>query len=84
MDYKLQLHNEHLQDLVRECHLLCSLKFARSFFIVTGKKFTCILQICCCQEVPSVKQKVITGNPFVGRPLRLLCKEADGTESCFL
>lgn len=49
------------------------LKFASSFFILKWKKkIKCILQICCCQEVPSVKQKVIAGNPFVDRPLRLL------------
>lgn len=33
------------------------------------------LQICCCQEVPRVKQKAIAGNSFVDRPLRLLCRE---------
>lgn len=33
-----------------------------------------------CQELPRVKQKAITGNSFVDRPLRLLCREADSTD----
>lgn len=36
-----------------------------------------------CQELPRVKQKAIIGNSFVDRPLRLLCREADGTELWF-
>lgn len=41
------------------------------------------LQICWCQDVPRVKQKAIAGNSFIDRPLRLLCREADGTELWF-
>lgn len=36
-----------------------------------------------CQELPRVKQKAITRNSFVDRPLCLLCREADGTELWF-
>lgn len=62
------------------------LKFASSFFIFKWKKkkTNVFCRSCCCKEVPSVKQKVIAGNSFVDRPLRLLCKEAGGTELWFL